>query len=201
MAGVSINEGDEAKLWEMGVKDSKLLTPKKREDLFEKIKDSVENYEIVMLMPDVIDAALNSDESNLNWLEADTSIIIIKKLKPNKGIIDSPSNNVKAYKSYLIERLKEMQKLPELIVEHKADVNHAPCAAASILAKVTRDREIEKLKKSVKIDFGSGYMTDPKTVEFLERYYNKHPDLFRKSWKPYQKVVGKKLQKGMSEWL
>jgi len=38
IAGVVISEADEKKLKDIGVKDSKLLTPKKREELFEKIK-------------------------------------------------------------------------------------------------------------------------------------------------------------------
>ena len=49
--------------------------------------------------------------------------------------------------------------------------------------------EIEKLKKKIKIDFGSGYQTDPKTIKFLKEHWNTHPDIFRKNWAPYQKIL------------
>ena len=73
-------------------------------------------------------------------------------------------------------------------------------AAASIIAKVTGDREIEKIKAQIGIDFGSGYMTDPKTVEFLKNNFEKYPELFRKSWFPYQELVNKKFQKNLSDF-
>jgi len=69
----------------------------------------------------------------------------------------------------------------ELHVEHNAE-RHLPVAAASVIAKVTRDREIEKLKKEIGVDFGSGYPSDPKTKEFASRYMENYPSIFRKSW-------------------
>ncbi|MDO8510562.1 MAG: ribonuclease HII, partial [Nanoarchaeota archaeon] len=87
-----------------------------------------------------------------------------------------------------------------LIVEHKADVNYLPAAAASIVAKVIRDRHIEHLKKEIGIDFGSGYMSDPKTQDFLKKYYKKHPDLFRKSWQSYKNVENAAKQKKLGEF-
>ena len=87
-----------------------------------------------------------------------------------------------------------------LVLEHKADLNYPVVSAASILAKVTRDAEIEKLKKQIGIDFGSGYMSDPKTVEFLKENYEKYPEIFRKSWFPYQELVNNKFQKSLTEF-
>ena len=106
------------------------------------------------------------DGLNLNWLEADKSAEILDNLNPNKAIIDAPGNNIEKYRVYLLKKLKN--KDIKLVLEHKADLNHPVVSAASILAKVTRDTEIELLKKELGIDFGSGYMTDPKTVEFLK---------------------------------
>jgi ribonuclease HII len=92
----------------------------------------------------------------------------------------------------------------ELVVEHKADLNNTIVGAASILAKVTRDGEIEKLKKIAKQDFGSGYPADPKTVEFLKKNYDKF-DFFRTSWATYKNVAGtnstnKSKQKGLGDY-
>ena len=87
-----------------------------------------------------------------------------------------------------------------MVLEHKADFNYPIVSGASILAKVTRDNEIEKIKKKIKVDFGSGYMSDPKTVGFLEKYYEKYPELFRKSWMPYKDAVNKKFQKKLEDF-
>tara|TARA_Y100000310_G_scaffold318878_1_gene373466 strand:+ start:32100 stop:32978 length:879 start_codon:yes stop_codon:yes gene_type:complete len=193
MCGISVKEEDEKQLVKLQVKDSKLLTKEKREYLFDKIKDISYKAEIIVVNPDEIDHAVNNNNGlNLNKLEAKKTAEIINLLKPDKAIVDAPSNNIKSYKEYLLGLIKN--KKIELVLEHKADLNYPVVSAASILAKVTRDNEIEKLKKKIKIDFGSGYMSDPKTAVFLEKYYEKYPDLFRKSWAPYQKALDKKFQ-------
>ena len=199
MAGILTDEEGAAQLKKIGAKDSKLLSPKQREQLFVKIVKIVKDYKIVVVSPTEIDASVQSDDGmNLNWLEAHKSAEIINALNPNKIIIDSPSNNVKNYKKYLMELLKN--KKIEAVVEHKADVNHVECSAASILAKVTRDEEVEKIKKAVVEDFGSGYLTDPKTIAFFDKYFEIYPDMFRKSWAPYRDKVNGKNQKKLGDF-
>jgi len=199
MCGLLVKEEDEKELVKLKVRDSKLLTKVKREFLFDKIKDISYKYEIIAIYPDEIDHAVNNhDGLNLNKLEARKSAEIINLLKPDKAIVDAPSNNIKSYKQYLFELINN--KKIELILEHKADLNYPIVSAASILAKVTRDNEIEKIKKKIKIDFGSGYMSDPKTVNFLEKYYEKYPELFRKSWLPYRDIVNKKFQSKLEDF-
>lgn len=198
MAGVLVDEEDAASLKAIGAKDSKLLTPRKREALFVKIKKIVKKYEIVIIDPVEIDAALNSDHLNLNWLEAHKAAEIINVLQPERAIIDSPSNNCRAYERYLRPLLKN--KKTALVVEHKADTNYVECGSASILAKVTRDAEVEKIKKSIGDDFGSGYLTDPKTKKFLEEKFDIHPEIFRKTWLPYQQLVKGRNQKRLGEF-
>ncbi|MAG16001.1 ribonuclease HII [Candidatus Woesearchaeota archaeon] len=197
MAGVLVDEEDIESLKSIGVKDSKLLSQKKRVALFKKINSIVKKHKILVVSPKEIDAALESDDLNLNWLEAQTSAKIINALKPDKIIIDCPSNNVSAYKKYLLNLLDN--KKVDAVVEHKADLNYVECAAASILAKVTREEEIEKIKKEAG-DFGSGYMADPKTAKFLKENAEKHPDIFRKTWAPYKKMLAMKKQKKMDEF-
>ena len=85
-------------------------------------------------------------------------------------------------------------------MEHKADLNHPSVAAASILAKVTRDREIQKIKAEIGQDLGSGYPSDPTTKAFLEQNYRAHPDIFRKSWQSYKNVVKQKDQRNLSDF-
>jgi len=199
MCGFMVKEGDEKELVKLQVKDSKLLTKAKREELFDKIKDISYKYEVIVTSTDEVDKAVNNHEGlNLNKLEAKKTAEIINVLKPNKAIIDAPNNNIPSYKEFLSGFIKN--KNTKLILEHKADLNYPVVAAASIIAKVTRDNEIEKIKKKIKIDFGSGYMSDAKTVNFLEKYYEKHKELFRKSWMPYKNQMNKKFQKNLEDF-
>ena len=180
LCGILIKEEDEAKLIALKVKDSKLLTKIKREAMFDKIKDISYRYHVTVIYPDEIDRAVNNvDGLNLNKLEAIKSAEILNLLSPDKAIIDAPSNNIRSYKEFLTGFIKN--KSMEIILEHKADMNYPVVSAASIIAKVTRDNEIEKIKKKIKIDFGSGYMADSKTVDFLEKYYEIHEKIFRKN--------------------
>ena len=86
-----------------------------------------------------------------------------------------------------------------LICAHKADVNFKIVSAASILAKVTRDREVEKIKKKYG-NIGSGYMADPITKKFFDENFEKHPEIFRKTWTPYKNHVNNKNQKKLDEF-
>ncbi|MBL7100902.1 MAG: ribonuclease HII [Nanoarchaeota archaeon] len=236
MAGVLIKEKDESKLSSIGVKDSKLLTKQQRNSLYKKIIKIAKKYKILITGTEEIDKAVKGhDGLNLNWLEANKSAEIINSLKPEKAIIDCPSNNIQKYKDYLSKKIKQRKskisvarrnrrflvswkpevsmnlktsfsndKKTELILEHKADLNHPVVAAASILAKVTRDNEIEKIKQDIKIDFGSGYPSDPITKEFLEKNHRKYSKIFRKSWSSYKEILNKKFQKkleGFSQFI
>jgi len=182
LCGVAIDEFKVPALVQLGVKDSKLLTPKRREMLYDEILKVIDSHKIIVVEPAEIDEALNSPHLNLNWLEAIKTAMILNELKPHKAIVDCPSNNIAAYSSYLGNLLKE--KI-DLLLEHNAE-RYPVVAAASIIAKVTRDRLIEDLKKMYG-DFGSGYPSDPKTKTFLEKNHGKYPELFRTTWAPYKK--------------
>lgn len=196
-AGVVIDEDKEMEFKALGVKDSKLIPRAKREELFETIKSMVKRYEIIVLTPQDIDAALMDPDTNLNWLEADTNAEIINKLKPEKAIVDCPSNNIADYSDYI---RKKLNVDCELVAEHKADLNHLVVGAASILAKVTRDRAIAEIQKKVGCDIGSGYPSDPRTKAFISENYDKYPEIFRKTWQTYKNVVASKEQKGLDEF-
>ncbi len=188
MAIAVIDEKAINKLVEIGVKDSKLLSSTNREAMFELIKSALDDHKIIILSPQEIDEALNHPTMNLNWLEAETSAKLISQVKCDKVIVDSPSNNINAYKNYLINKLPTKV---DVVAEHKADMKFPIVAAASILAKVIRDREIEKIKQKYAIEFGSGYPSDPLTVEFLKQNYDKYPEIFRKTWISYKRLASK----------
>ena len=197
LAGVSIDEADLPKLEALDIKDSKLLTQKKREFLYEKIRKVVKDYKIILVQPEEIDDALKSPNLNLNWLEAIKFAQIINYLNPDKAIVDCPSPNIKSYSNYLMMLLKN--KNIKLMCEHKADFNHKICGAASILAKCAREEEVKKLKKKYG-EIGSGYMADKVTKKFFDENFEKHPEIFRKTWAPYSDHVNNKSQKKLEEF-
>ena len=198
IAGALINEENLNKLKRLGVKDSKLLSPKQREYMFDKIINTAKKHKAIIIQPEEIDSALKSESLNLNWLEAIKSADIINFLKPEKAIVDCPSNNITAYKDFLRKHLKD--KKTELVVEHKADLNYIIVSAASIIAKVTRDNEIKKIQKKIKEPIGSGYPSDPVTINFLEKNYNNYQGIFRKEWASWKKLNKKKKQKSLKDF-
>jgi ribonuclease HII len=196
LAGVSIKEEEITKLKEIGVKDSKLLTPQQRKKIYSNIVKVIKNYKIIKISPKEIDEAVLSKNTNLNWLEADKMAEIINYLKSDKSIIDCPSPNISKFSNYLKNKITIKT---ELIAEHKAE-RFFPVGAASILAKVTRDEEIEKIQKMIPYDIGSGYPSDPRTQKFLKEHSNEYPDIFRKSWATYSNNKEEKMQKSLGDF-
>ena len=215
MCGAMMEEKDLPKLIALKPKDSKLMTKEEREELYPKLLSVLKYYHVLIIQPDEIDKAVKgADGLNLNRLEAHKQAEILNEFNPDQAIIDCPSNNIDSYRIYLKKLLKSYRseasgelknqkflsnKEVDLILEHKAE-RYPLVAAASIIAKVTGDREIEATKKELGIDFGSGYMSDPKTVAFLQKNFEKYPELFRKSWFPYQELVNKKFQSNLSDF-
>jgi ribonuclease HII len=199
MAICAIKEEDIPKLQALGVKDSKLILRVKRDNLLKKVQELCE-YKIIILDANAIDMCLNDPEMNLNKLEGKATAKLIndiqEKIKLDKVILDCPSNNIPAYREYVS---KLVTKETNIIAEHKADLNHTIVGAASILAKVTRDKIVDEIKKEVNYDFGSGYPSDPKTQEFIKNNWNKY-DIFRKTWSTYKKFTEEKKQKKLGEY-
>ena len=197
ICGVSVDQKDHEKFRKIGAKDSKLLTSKQRENLVFGIHEIAKEYKLITVNPEEIDAAVTNPGSNLNWLEADKAIQIIDALKPDEVYLDCPSPNIPAFTEYVHTRLKHKTKLH---CAHHADRDYPVVSAASILAKVNRDAQIEEIKKKIGVDFGSGYGHDPKTIPFIEKYWAKYPLLFRHSWKNYQAQVNKMKQGKLDQY-
>ncbi|MHA1324316.1 MAG: ribonuclease HII, partial [Candidatus Helarchaeota archaeon] len=103
--------------------------------------------------------------------------------------------NTKAYASYLLKHLKRPPHC--LITEHKADQNYPIVSASSIIAKVIRDRELQKLQQKYSINFGSGYTSDKRTIDFLRTWVKIHkqfPAIVRKSWKTAKNIENELCQ-------
>ncbi len=182
IAGIIIE--DVNTLLNISIKDSKKLSPRKREIVFNRIIENVKGYHIEVINAEVIDRKRKYE--TLNDIEVEAMINIIEKLKPNIVQIGSPQNNAKSF----IEKITRKIKNIEIISVHNAEDIFPTVAAASILAKVTRDRIITELKKYYG-DFGSGYPSDMKTINFIINSIRKNqiPNIIRKSWKTFTNLL------------
>jgi len=211
LAGILANEKQVQMLKQLEVKDSKQLTPRKREYLAKRIEKFVTSFYIVKIFPNEIDSKLNGG-TNLNKVEAHMSAEIINFLTKKlvsigisevEIILDCPSPNITSWKNYLYRYIADKDKVNYLLrCEHKADVNHAIVSAASILAKVARDSEVEKIKLKYGIDCGSGYPSDPLCKKFLKEHGDEYAKLgiVRKTWATWHNHVNKRQQKKLSEF-
>ncbi|MCM8831432.1 MAG: ribonuclease HII [Candidatus Omnitrophica bacterium] len=184
-----INPMEEYKLKELGVKDSKLLSKNKRKKLFYQIKKICKIKKVVISAQKINQLM---EEKNLNEIEAFYCAKLLKNCNCTRVYIDSPDPKAKNFEKRIRKYLKE-EKL-EIIAQNKADDSYPIVGAASIIAKVNRDAEIEKIKKEIG-DFNSGYTSDPKTIEFLTKNISK-PELgkyIRKKWITLENIKQKRI--------
>lgn len=201
VAGVLLKEEKLPLLSQLGVKDSKLLSPRTRDALYGEIVRLAENYLIMKVAPSEIDRAVECNRKlhKLNRLEAQIMTQIINALKPDIAYVDAADVDEDRFKRHIQEGLTVKV---EITSKHKADKTYSVVSAASILAKVERDKEIAALRSRYG-DFGSGYMSDRKTMEFLKQWLQTHgeyADCVRKSWKPAKQAKNEKgtLQKKLA---
>ena len=189
IAGVLFKENDLPKLVNLGVKDSKLLSSQKRETLAVQIRELALKWHIMLLSPAEIDRVVESRRKlhKLNRLEAQAMARVITVLKPDVVYVDASDILADRFEEHIAENLSFS---PKIISEHKADIKYPVVSAASIIAKVERDKVISQLQKKHG-NMGCGYPSDSNTIKFLEdwiRKFGSYPDFVRKSWKTAKRV-------------
>lgn len=183
VAGVAVSKDKIPKLRALGIRDSKALSAKHRLTIYKRILDIADAYSVYRISPGKIDRSVSRHE--LNMLEAKYMARIVAKLTADVSYVDSCDVNPRRFGTH-ISRMSNRK----IRSYHKADARFAVVAAASIVAKVRRDREITLLKKTN--DVGSGYPSDSKTVRFVRRYIrhnNAAPPFARASWKPVRAML------------
>jgi ribonuclease HII len=173
------------------VKDSKKLSPRQREHLYGKV-GKLCKYTTVKITAEEINTLM--DRHNLNEIEAMKVALAIDQLDLHgaTAYVDSP-DNVPAKFGKRIE--KYMKAKTKLVCANKADDTYVIVGAASIIAKVTRDREIEKIKKETGLDFNSGYTSDPMTQKFVHnrKAYPQLEPYLRTKWSTLRVEKQRKL--------
>jgi ribonuclease HII len=188
VAGVSGFEG----LEELGVKDSKRLRPAKREYLAKRIEDATEVY-VVEMTASEIDEVRKRQTMNEIMVERFSDVIV--QFHPDRAIVDAADVKAERFAANLRANYEKAGGgVIEIISEFKADDHYPLVSAASIVAKVHRDRSIRALEANIGAEIGSGYPADPKTVKFLKELLRTKelddvPSYVRKSWKTIQSFI------------
>ncbi len=209
---ISIGKGKEAKLAKVGVRDSKLLSRKKREFLYDEITSIAEEIRVYRISNTEINKAMAGGVS-LNSIEALNFARLIDALtkNPKEIYLDSPDvvehkfgirvclfskrsliiNNSGGYSNPVEGDRQEIK----LISEHKADARYPVVSAASIIAKVTRDAEMDRISEDLGIDLGSGYPSDAKTIRAIKENLKEKSVMayIRDRWKTIELVKQAKI--------
>ena len=198
IGGVSLPRDRVRELLNLGVKDSKLLTPSTRTRLAERIRGLVSRMSLREIQPKEIDDVVLHGRKlrRLNFLEAKVMAEAINELRPSEVYVDASDVNEERYGNDIRGFLTDELKAIKIISEHHADRNYPQVSAASIIAKVHRDEVINRLHAEYG-DFGSGYITDQRTMEFLRKYRRSHdayPPIVRLSWKTAKEIENELAQ-------
>jgi len=187
VAGICVSKKSISEMIEKGIKDSKLLTPKKRQILFGHVVSIAESICICRI--NIAEIDFHVFKNNLNTLEAEAMAITISNMKSDKTYVDSCDVNPSRYQRTISSFLK--RNSTKLISMHHADKLNVVVSGASIIAKVIRDSEITKIRVKYG-DIGSGYPSDKKTIEFVRQWFrqkNEIPPFARRSWRPAQMIL------------
>ena len=192
-AGVLV--ADAAELEGLGLRDSKQLTPHRREELYGEITHRWKTAAVIRTP-----AEIDSRTGTMNAFTASCHAAVIRSLTPGTAYVDACDVNAARFGS----NVRELSGLPELqiISEHKADDKFLIVGAASIVAKVIRDRLVDELSKEFG-NLGSGYPSDPATIRFLEKYIREHgypPSCARRTWKTVDEIIARVSQQSLTDF-
>ena len=177
IAGVATD--DEAGLGRIGARDSKELGPAARKALHDAIMGMAETS-VRIIPPGEIDRAVRG--RGLNGLEARHMASIARELGADTTYVDSCDVDEERFG-------REIARMSGRTISshYRADSVFPAVSAASIIAKVGRDRAVSRL------GLGSGYPSDPESVRFLRSYYAREkamPPYARMTWLPVRQIMG-----------
>lgn len=172
----------------LGAKDSKQMTSAAREEFIALAEKESERYGwIIHETPaENITTAMLSEGRSLNELSRDAAVSIIRKALLEEQLqithvhVDA-LGNCQDYEEFLTELFPSVR----FTVREKADALYPHVSAASIFAKVTRDKAIEAFAKEYACSLGSGYPGDADTQAFLRSHFDPlygFPRIVRFSW-------------------
>ncbi len=195
VAGVMVDS--DVPLRQLNVRDSKKLTPERRELLAPEIR-KVARCELVVVPAKDIDVM--RAEMSLNDFEARLFASLIEKLHPDTAYVDAVDVDE-------IEFKRDVQKhVPfevEVVSQHEADDLFPVVSAASIIAKVRRDAEMRAIEQEIGVPLGSGYPSDPVTIAFLEKWIREKgspPPHTRTTWDTTRRLLAESRNRKLDDY-
>ena len=202
VGAVALPTADLGMLLQQGVKDSKDLTHKKRNELVnwfhEQSKQRGWKFTLIECGPERVDNGVQT--TGLNLLEVELFAEALTQIRqqvdqPVHVLNDACDVNEQRFTDRIAARLPQWPWNDSTIhSEHKADTTFPIVGMASILAKVERDNRIQQLTEEIGIPLGSGYPSDPNTKAALPNLLQEaepHPAL-RWSWKTVRRAWNEK---------
>jgi ribonuclease HII len=190
VAGVANFEG----LAELGVKDSKRLSPAKREYLANRIEEATDIYVVEMTAREIDE---RRKRQTLNEITVELFSKVLTHFRPDRAFVDAADVKPERFAANLRSNCPvEGAEQIEIISEWKADERYPLVSAASIVAKVHRDRSIRELEAELGAEIGSGYPADPTTIQFLKELLKEGemedlPRYVRQSWRTIDLYIPK----------
>lgn len=170
----------------IGVRDSKLLSPRRRSQVYHELVVAGQCCSLT-LAPRTIDAYVRRHA--LNRLEAEAFARLIRETKPSEVYVDACDVNAERF-GRLVESLAEYEA--PVRATHEADRTVPVVGAASIVAKVRRDRAIRRIEGSIGAEIGSGYPSDERTIRYVSRLLERAeppPPWLRRSWATMRRLM------------
>jgi len=174
---------------DLRVKDSKMLTPRRRTQLLEPIKRLASKIELLSISASEIDR-LRGQKVNLNEIEVRAFVSVAQALKPSLLYLDAADVKAQRFGIAVSERSGLSKLGCKVVSEHQADSKYPVVSAASIVDKVERDKAMKLLHEEYG-DFGSGYPSDPKTIKFVRDILSESgelPNIVRHSWESVNRI-------------
>ncbi|MDE2046384.1 MAG: hypothetical protein KGJ69_14760, partial [Thermoplasmata archaeon] len=125
------------------------------------------------------------DRGRLNELELSMMARLVVRLSPEEVYADACDPDAARFGRELERRAAARGWRGRVVARHKADRDLPVVGAASIVAKVVRDRALARLQEESLRRMGSGYPSDPLTREFVGRFLREGatlPSCVRRSW-------------------
>ncbi len=197
VGGFAMDEDRMDRLRELGVRDSKELSPDRRAEIYEEL-GRCGRRESIAVLPAAIDAAVA--RGALNRLEAHAFAELIGRVRPDRTFVDACDPNAPRFGA-LVRQLSGWER--EVVSRHKADRDVPVVSAASIVAKVERDRAMVRLGNELGADVGSGYQTDPRTIAFLKDHLprpGQRPYWLRSSWRTTARLMAERAARTLDDF-
>jgi ribonuclease HII len=187
VGAVAVPRSSVAAVAATGARDSKTLSPLRREEILARLEGCTA-VRSVEARPREIDRHVV--DGRLNELEARLFGELARPFAPAEARVDACDANARRFAGSVARHAGPGVRV---IARHHLDALDPLVGAASVVAKVRRDRAIRALAEELGEDVGSGYPSDPVTVRFVRRTVapgGPIPEWLRGSWSTTPRVIG-----------